>query len=332
VNLLTSIEQLPPFLSRRIALITDSIVEELYGWEWLQKLDERGFEVDLFSFPAGEFSKTRATKQDLEDRMLAAGLNRDCCVLALGGGVVLDLAGFVAATFCRGVPLILIPTTLLAMADSCIGGKNGVNTPAGKNLIGSFLQPKAVLIDLDFLGSLSLEQIQDGNTEMIKHGLIADADYFHALPDLSLNDAIVRSIGIKQAVIDQDLKETGLRRILNFGHTIGHAVEKLSDYKISHGQCVAFGLRVESQISHLLGCLDATSLEMIQSAVSSLSIPFSVQEILEAMSSDKKSVDSKPRFVVLEKIGRPLPCDGHYCKTVDPKLVIDALSTTVCSS
>ena len=206
-------------LASRFAIITDDVVAQLYGKPLQQSLSAAGLEVHLLSFPRGEQSKTRATTEDLENQLFEQGLGRDSCVIALGGGVVTDIAGYLAATYCRGIPLVMAPTTLLGMVDASIGGKTGVNVPYGKNLLGCIYQPKKVVIDLSTLNSLSKKELSHGVVEMIKHGLIADyglfedlekhSDQLFALDSLLLERTIFESCRIKKEIVEQDEKENG---------------------------------------------------------------------------------------------------------------------------
>ena len=221
----------------RYAVITDSHVAKLYGETLVARFRDATRQVQLFEFPAGEWNKTRETWATLSDRMLAAQFGRDSAVIALGGGVVGDLAGFVAATYLRGIPCIQVPTTLLAMIDSSIGGKTGVDVPAGKNLLGAFHQPRLVVADLDVLGSLPPPQLAAGMAEAVKHGVIADRRYFDALEHehgaVTARDAgalervVRRSVEIKAEVVAADEREAGRRAILNFGHTVAHAPQPM---------------------------------------------------------------------------------------------------------
>jgi 3-dehydroquinate synthase len=325
----------------RFAIITDDRVAGLYGEKLCSSLSKHGLEAYLFSFPPGEPYKVRHTKELLEDRMFEKGLGRDTCVLALGGGVVTDLGGYVAATYCRGIPLIMIPTSLLGMVDASIGGKTGLNTDYGKNLIGSFYQPQKVFIDPAVLRTLPIKELKNGIVEMIKHGLIADTNYFEYLEQNSkeflklnpeiLEKAILESCRIKQTIVEQDEKEKGKRHLLNFGHTIGHALEKVSHYSISHGEAVVIGLIVESYIAMQLGYLPKSAFERIRKMIKTydiplqISTPFPPNDILNAMSLDKKSRRGEPHFVILEEIGRPLPFDSIYCTPVEEIVIKDAL-------
>jgi 3-dehydroquinate synthase len=311
--------------SSNFAIIVDESVVNLYG-------------KYLFSFPAGEKYKTRESKTDLENAMLEKGFGRDSAVIALGGGIVTDVAGFIAATYARGIPLIMIPTTLLGMVDASIGGKNGVNTPYGKNLIGTIYQPKKIIIDISTLKTLPLREIRNG---MIKHGLIVDKGYFDFLSDHGsgilaldpslLTQAIVRSCKIKNDIVGQDECESGKRHWLNFGHTVGHALEKTSDYVLAHGEAVAIGLLVESYISMHIGQLSSSSFQQIKGLLEKYGLPLSLpanvttENLMKAMALDKKSLKNKPRFVVIKEIGVSLDFGGSFCTTVEDTLLLKAL-------
>lgn len=327
--------------SYRVALLSDHRVAALYGENVAGQLG-----AQLFTFPAGERSKTRATKEQLEDELLAAGFGRDTLIVALGGGVVTDLAGFIAATFCRGVPLILIPTTLLAMSDAAIGGKTAVNTSLGKNLIGVNYQPKELIIDPFFLLTLPREELQNGAVEMIKHGLIADRGHFewlvqHAHEILSADissilEALQVSCAIKEAITSKDLKEGGLRRICNFGHTVGHAIEQVMGYQISHGKAVAMGMVVEGWMSCQLSMLEDVA--PIVAALQAFDIDWRVpthlacSDLWQAICQDKKAKLGVPRVTLLRSIGEADPCEGDYCKTITQELFDEAWKWTARSA
>jgi len=324
----------------RVAIVTDSHVEELYGHRLEKHLKDHDLDVFMFSFPGGEFYKTRTTKELIEDQMLAKGLGRDTCLLGLGGGVTLDISGFIASTYCRGIPYISCPTSLLAMIDSAMGGKTGVNTPFGKNLIGSFCHPQMIFIDTATIRSLPEKEMRNGLMEMIKHGIIADPQYFALFENHGgkildgetgyLHEAIEGSCRIKQSIVKDDQKEKGKRRLLNFGHTVGHALEQITDYQITHGEAVAIGMLIESKLSCEIGRLDQESLQRIQKVITKhhpeLPKPKVTKEQLkEAMAMDKKSTKNVPRFVILNGIGAPLECDGDYCMAVKEKALDAAL-------
>ncbi len=240
------------------AVIGDRNVIGLHGDKVAQALAGRPRRVVVLDFPAGEASKTRARKEHLEDRLLDRGVGRDACIVAVGGGVSLDLAGFVAATFLRGVPWVAIPTSLLAQVDASIGGKTGVDTPHGKNLVGAFHQPSCVIADPDLLATLPAAEWPNGLAEMVKHGMVADPELFGwlernatplAAPGTIDPWPIRRCIELKAGIVAGDEREAGRRAVLNFGHTAGHAIERAANWAIPHGEAVALGMRIESRIA-----------------------------------------------------------------------------------
>lgn len=328
-------------LAARFVIITDDNIKETIGQKILQLFQSKGLKTDLLASPAGEQYKTRETKQKLEDRMLQLQCGRDTCLITLGGGVVSDLGGFIASTYNRGIPLFMIPTSLLAMVDAGIGGKNGVDTPEGKNLIGTFYQPKQILIDPDLLKTLPINEIRNGLVEMIKHALITDADYFKffqthvdqilQLDSETMEKAIYKSCVIKKTIVEEDEKETGKRRLLNCGHTIAHAVEHLSKYAIAHGEAVAIGIVIEGYAASQLGYLPMDDLNTIIALFKRFGIPLrniskiNPADIIKTLILDKKSYKGKPRFVLLEKIGVPVAFEGHYCTTVDDDQLLNAV-------
>lgn len=245
----------------KIAIITDTTVQTLYGDTLLNLLQNRGVKVDVFSFPAGERYKIRETKARLEDEMIAKSYGRDSGIIALGGGVATDLAGFLAGTFCRGIPFINYATTFLAAADASIGGKTAVDTPIATNLIGLFNQPAKVYIDVATWSTLTVREVRDGLAETIKHACLGDLDFFCYLEEnmehvitsdgkMHLEDVVCKYIAyknceIKCKVVIADENESALRQVLNLGHTIGRAVEAISNCQLSHGEAVAIGLAVQ---------------------------------------------------------------------------------------
>lgn len=325
----------------RFAVITDDIVSHLYAERLCQHISAYGPEAFLFSFPHGEPNKCRAAKENLENRLFEKGLGRDTCVIAMGGGVATDLGGYIAATYCRGVPLIMIPTSLLAMVDASIGGKTGINVPYGKNMLGCVYQPKKVIIDPTTLNTLPVKELKNGLVEMIKHGVIADAAYLefletHADQILALNpkfleSAIYQSCRIKKEIVEEDEKETGKRRLLNFGHTLGHALENLTQYSMSHGEAVAIGMLVESRIAVQSGILSQAAFERIHGILLQYKLPlqlpgnFSTKTILNAMILDKKSFKGKPRCVMINDIGSAMEYNGNFCTHADEKMLDQAL-------
>jgi 3-dehydroquinate synthase len=324
-NLLDDLARFARPLGSRFAVITDSVMEALFARAVFDALKKIGCDVSLFSVPAGEPSKTRETKALLEDRLIAQKFGRDSCIIAVGGGVILDLVGFLAATYCRGVPLLFVPTSLLAMADASLGGKNGVNHPLGKNMIGTIYPPKATFMDLNALSTLSEKEFKNGYAEIIKHGLIADAKLFELMeksaPKPPLEEIIRLSTAVKKAILDKDPLEKGERVILNFGHTVGHALETLSAYHLSHGEAIAIGMALESLICRQLGFLTEQETQRIFSIFKrygfSLKPPAEKRILYETMCRDKKAKQGRPRFVILKTIGAVVPFDGEYCTEVD---------------
>ena len=309
------------------ALITDSHVAKLYGDDLQRRLAAAGSRAELLTFPAGEWNKTRETWAALSDQMLAARLGRDSAVIALGGGVVSDVAGFVAATYMRGVPLVQVPTTLLAMIDSSIGGKTGVDVPAGKNLLGAFHQPRVVVADPDLLGSLPSVQLAAGLAEAVKHGAVADADYFAFLETEyaaifakhapALHRLVRRSVEIKAAVVAQDERERGRRAILNFGHTVGHAIEATSHYEVLHGEAVAIGMVYEARLAEALGIAAGGTAQRIAAVLERLHLPTErpdgsqIDELIAAMRADKKTRAGEIRLALPSAIGVAHRTDGQ---------------------
>ena len=301
------------------AVISDSHVGKLYGDTLVATLHDAKWQAQLFTFPAGEWNKTRETWATLSDQMLAARLGRDSAVIALGGGVVGDVAGFVAATYLRGVPLVQAPTSLLAMIDSSIGGKTGVDVPGGKNLIGAFHQPRVVIADLQLLDSLAGVQLAAGLAEAVKHGAIADADYFtflereHATILAKDRDALQRvvrrSVEIKAEVVAHDEREAGRRAILNFGHTIGHAIEATSKYEVLHGEAVAMGMAYEARLAEDLDIAPRGTASRIRHLLERLRLPVerpngaAVDDLIDVMRSDKKVRRGGVRFALPCEIG-----------------------------
>ena len=304
---------------RRFALITDSNVEKLYAEPILSRLRDAGLEGEIFSFPAGEKSKTRETKAELEDRMLEAGYRRDCFVLAVGGGVVSDLAGFLAGTYGRGVPFINYATTLLAAADASVGGKTAVDTPLATNLIGLFNQPKKVYIDIDCWGTLPAREISSGLAETIKHACLADEEFFEYLEDqmdaiLQISDKPCehmarRNCEIKYQVVMKDERESGLREVLNLGHTVGRAIETLSGYRLLHGEAVSIGLIAACALSVHMGFMSDAEAGRVRALLKRAGLPVGIpgyidrEALVGKLYTDKKVRNGRLRFVVPKGIG-----------------------------
>jgi 3-dehydroquinate synthase len=327
------------------AVIADSRVAELYGARVLATLRDAGLHARLFRFPAGEWNKTRETWAELSDALLAAPVGRDGAVVALGGGVTGDLAGFVAATYLRGIPFVQAPTSLLAMIDASIGGKTGVDVPAGKNLVGAFHQPRCVVADIETLATLPKPHVAAGMAEAIKHALVADAAYLEALRadaaaiharDLdALERVVARSVAIKEVIVAADPLEGGRRQVLNFGHTIGHAVEARSGYDLLHGEAVAIGMAAEARLAESEGIADAGFAARVRDALEAFGLPVTIPEdlaaddLLAAMRADKKSREAAIRFALPERVGAMhRPADGAWTVAVREDRILQALASS----
>jgi len=300
-------------------VITDSTVAMLYAKE------VGNFNAPVIVVETGEKSKSLATAETIFSQMVQMGCDRHTTVIGFGGGMICDLAGFVASTFCRGVSLILVPTTLLAMVDAAIGGKTAVNLPCGKNLVGSFYFPERILLHVPFLNTLPDEQWENGIVEILKIGLVADGDLFYRFSEWSMQTLIERAIEAKRRIIAQDPYESGKRALLNFGHTIGHALETLSGYTLAHGRAVATGIVLEARLSHVLGHLSAAELCLIEARFPFSCFSFSVGEIIEQLARDKKSKQGVPHFVLLKGIGEPYVAGGCFCHPVATSLLMQEI-------
>lgn len=330
--------------AHRYAIVTDSTVGALHVPVVARGLPSERWAT--FTIEPGEAAKTRATWAAVTDSMLERGFGRDTTVIAVGGGVVGDLAGFVAATFMRGVPVVQIPTTLLAMIDASVGGKTGVDTSAGKNLVGAFHPPAAVVIDPRVLDTLPVAEIRAGLAEALKHGVIADRDYFEALvpgapslldPDPARRDpalaagVIARSVQIKASVVREDERERGVRKILNFGHTIGHAIEHLSGYALRHGECVAIGMAVEARAAELAGIATPGTAAAIQDALAATGLParrpaeLDPAAILAATRGDKKSRTGVVEYALPAHIGAMAGAERGYSTPLADSVLLEAL-------
>ena len=298
--------------ARRCAVITDDTVCPLYAPRVCRSLASAGLDHALYAFPAGERHKTLATYGEIVNFLAESRLTRGDCVIALGGGVAGDMAGFAAATYQRGVDFIQLPTTFLAAADASVGGKTAVDLAAGKNLVGAFWQPRMVLCDPDTFRTLPEAAFLDGVAETVKHGLIADGDFFRFLLEADLRahiDKIVRrDVEIKAAVVAEDEREQGNRKILNFGHTLGHAMEKLSGYTQPHGHAVAVGMVLAARAAERLGLSPAGTMETVLRANERLGLParcpYSAGELYAAAAGDKKRAGDHIDVVVLRAVGR----------------------------
>lgn len=319
--------------AHRYAIITDANIQPLYAGK-VENQFEAG-QVDLLTIPPGESNKTRETWSRLTDQMLAKGYGRDSAVIALGGGVVGDLAGFVAATYMRGIPVVQVPTTLVAMVDASIGGKTAVDTLAGKNLVGVFHSPAAVVVDAQLLATLPLRELRAGFAEVVKHGVIADEPYLREVASgaselLSAGGStgdrmvslIVRSVEIKADVVSRDEREEGLRKVLNFGHTIGHAVETVSGFSLLHGEAVAIGMALESKLAERIGLAQAGTAATVTKVLQALGLPTTLptdcgpEAVMDAMRADKKGRSGKTRFALPLRIGVMAGADTGWTVSV----------------
>ncbi len=305
---------------KRYAIISDDRVAALYGDKALNSLRDAALEAELFTFPAGEASKHLATIEQLASNMAQKGFDRSHAIIALGGGVSGDMAGFLAAIYMRGIPFVQVPTTLLSQVDSSVGGKTGVDIAEGKNLIGAFYQPRLVLIDTEVLQTLPQDEFLGGMGEVIKYGASLDADFFqylkiHREQILALDEGCIKHVighccALKAQVVEQDEREGGLRRVLNFGHTIGHAVEAASDYRLLHGFAVAIGMCAVAELSGLCGYAQAGLREEIVDLLCAYGLPTAIppelgpDRILAFMQTDKKSIGRRLFFVLPTELGR----------------------------
>ena len=327
--------------AHRYAVISDETVAALHGNTVLASLPAG--RARLFTIPPGEAEKTRARWAELTDALFDWGAGRDTTIVALGGGVIGDLAGFVAATFMRGVPVVQVPTTLLAMVDAAVGGKTGVDTRHGKNLVGAFHDPSAVVMATETLATLPSPVFRSGLAEMLKHGVVADARIFGevvtALPGIaaegalasSLPGLVADSVRIKAAVVSQDAREGGLRQVLNFGHTIAHAVEHAMEYRMLHGEAVAVGMVVEARIAELLGIAPAGLASTISGALGMAGLPVSVPAGLDAAAlvagtqGDKKNRGGSVRYALPSGVGTMWRGDGSWSTVVVDDVAHSAL-------
>ncbi len=303
----------------KFAVVTDSNVKGLYADRIAAMLAAEGFRCDVISFPAGETSKTRRTKEFIEDTMLAKGYRRDCCIIAVGGGVVTDIAGFVAGTYGRGVPFINYATTLLAAADASVGGKTAVDTPLATNLIGIFNQPKKVYIDISAWKTLPQRQLSSGLAETIKHACLASRDLFayldanmeriFAFDDEVCGHIAAENCRIKYSVVMKDERESGLREVLNLGHTVGRAIETVSGYRLLHGEAVSIGLVAEVKLAAKLGYCTEDDVRLVTELLAKAKLPTAIpgyidrEELVRKLYTDKKVRDGRLRFVLQDGIG-----------------------------
>ncbi|QQQ18970.1 3-dehydroquinate synthase [Brevundimonas vitis] len=325
------------FARGRTLVITDETVSAIHGATLLQALGSAGLQAELIAVPAGEASKSFAQLEWVIDRMLSFGLDRRDVVVALGGGVVGDLAGLAAALFMRGIDFIQVPTTLLAQVDSSVGGKTAIDTPRGKNLVGAFHQPRLVLADIGVLATLPPRQLRSGWAEVIKHGLLADADFFDWLEGegaagadgdpSALERAVVRSVEIKSAIVGEDEKEAGRRALLNLGHTFGHALEAELDFdeeRLTHGEAVALGCAMALRFSARQGFCATADADRAEAVLAAAHLPtrleqageFSAAALIGRMAGDKKAEGGRLTLILARSIG-----DAFVERDVDPTVL-----------
>ncbi len=303
----------------RYAVVSDDHVAELYGRPVVEACVDAGLDARLFTFPAGEASKTRERWLQLTDALLEAGVRRDGIVVAIGGGVTGDLAGFVAATYLRGIPVVQVPTSLVAMIDASVGGKTGVDVPTGKNLVGAFHPPRVVIADPETIATLPREERAQGLAEALKHGAVLDRSYFERLaseaeallsaePDATYA-AVLRSVELKARVVGKDEREMGLRQVLNFGHTLGHALEAASRYELGHGSAVAAGMVLEARLGERMGITEAGTHDTLHDMLGRFGLgdvperAWDLEEVVGYLGTDKKVRRGRPRYVLLDRIG-----------------------------
>lgn len=331
----------------RLAIITDRTVQPLHAQEFYNEMKTQSLDVEIFAFPAGETFKTRATKDWLDDQLLNHHFGRDCVIVAIGGGVVGDIAGFVASTYMRGVPCIQIPTTTIAQGDSSIGGKTAIDVPQGKNLIGAFFHPKIVYIDIKTLTTLDRRNYISGLIEIVKHGFIRSIDlYNYIIKNIDLiterssdkypqvmMELMAVNCAIKNEVVQADETEIDLRKILNYGHTVGHAVEYLSNYTLLHGEAISIGIACEAFFSYKLGkCSQDDFLKQVN-LIKKMGLPYQipvgmqVSSIMESMCMDKKARLYEPEFVILESIGKTYVTEnGKNALRINKDLLISMIN------
>jgi 3-dehydroquinate synthase len=321
--------------SDKLVIISDPAVKSLYGNALRESLVSEGFNANILEVPEGEEQKSLQTASRLYNELSDFYAERTTPILALGGGVIGDLAGFVAATYLRGMPLVQMPTTLLAQVDSSIGGKVAVNHGRLKNKIGAFYQPSLVVSDIAALRSLSIGEFSNGLAEAIKSAVVRDREFFAYLEEKlerikvlgheEVEEVVFRSARIKAEIVEKDEKDSGLRNILNFGHTIGHAIETVSGFQVRHGEAIAVGMLAAGRISNGMGILDRGELMRLKSLVERAGLPtgmpgLKIEKIVQTMRHDKKVLQGKTRFVLPRAIG-----DVFITDEVSPPLIESAL-------
>ena len=330
--------RIAPFARGRTVIISDKTVAAIHGPALKASLEGAGVRTDMVTVPAGEASKSFAELERLMDALLALGLDRKDVVVALGGGVIGDLAGFAAALYMRGIDFVQVPTTLLAQVDSSVGGKTAIDTPRGKNLVGAFHQPRLVLADIDVLATLPARQVRSGWAEVLKHGLICDPAFFDWLAGegavgvsgdpTALERAVVRSVEIKSAIVSEDEKEAGRRALLNLGHTFGHAIEAelgFEEAALAHGEAVALGCAMAFRFSALQGLCLPEDVAHVETVITAAGLPirleqagaFEAKALIERMAGDKKAEGGTLTLVLARRIG-----EAFVSKGVDPGLLL----------
>ena len=323
-----------------LAVVSDSNVAPLHGRPLVRRLQEHGLRVELLEFPAGETSKTRQTKARLEDRLFGLGAQRELMLIAVGGGVTGDLVGFLAATWHRGVPFVQVPTSLLAMADAAVGGKTAVNLPGGKNLVGSFHQPLGVYAEPRVLSTLPDADFVDGLAEVVKSAVIADVRLFRwleaesqrlvARDPCTLEHALAACVRIKAAIVRRDERESGRRAVLNFGHTVAHAIEAASGFGERHGRSVAVGMCAEARLACDVTGFPERAVRRLVGLLEALGLPtrlpdaLEVEDVVEATRHDKKTRAGRVRYALPLRLGRMPPGDD-VTREVDPSALSETL-------
>lgn len=304
----------------KVAVISNTTVARIYSDSVFQALKANGIEAKLVTMPPGERFKTLTSVRRIYASLIEMKMDRGGAIVALGGGVIGDMAGFAAATYMRGIDFIQVPTTVLAQVDASVGGKTGVDLPEGKNLIGAFHQPRSVIIDIDTLSTLPNRELKSGLAETIKHGIIYDQEYFNYVDanagallrrdQQRMVEAICRSVEIKRDVVENDERENGLRAILNYGHTVGHAVEALSGYgKLRHGEAVSIGMVTEAILAESIGAAQPGIAETIARTLKKFGLPvalsssISTEEIIRFIELDKKTLGGKIKLALPVRIG-----------------------------
>jgi 3-dehydroquinate synthase len=328
----------PP--ARPLVIISDDIVAPLHAEPLQRRLKRRGLAAELLTFPHGEANKSRRTKERLENRLLELGAGREAVLVAVGGGVTGDLAGFIAATWHRGVPVVQVPTTMLAMADAAVGGKTAVNLPGGKNLVGCFHQPRGVYADVGTLATLDDSILAEGFAEVVKSAVVGDAELFRwleehhdsllARDEAALTRAVAACIRVKSRVVRRDEREAGRRAILNFGHTVSHALEAATRFRVRHGRAVAVGLCVESLLAVRRTGFPAAHAARVRELVAAFGLPTRLpgrvrpEAVVRLTCRDKKARGGEVHYALPRRIGRMLPAP-RFTLPVDEAELLSAL-------